>query len=270
MSLKETISKALAPSLKKIGVDIKDLYKKIEDVPKNVFNHLTEEQRQSLKGPKGDVGPQGPPGPQGPAGGASAPSKLTLNKSTGVLTIGEQGDSTVTLPSIRTFQWLSPNGTSWFKSGSGIKLVRKGQFVFAYFNGPRWGTVDLFSAKSSEASRFIRDSKNIDGKEVSWYRFRLPNGNGGFQGHPIIPYGFRPVTDVTGVVYGDSGLIVASILFGSGSSEHSARLQYEGTNDTALSSHKVEMLRLAPIVWITTDDEPQQKSSPTEGDITII
>lgn len=270
MSLKETISKAISPSLRRIGLDIKDLYKKIEDVSKNAFNQLTEEQRQSLKGPKGDQGPQGPPGQQGPAGPAGSGSKLSINQSKGTITIGEQGDSTITLPGIRTFQWVSPEGTMWLKPRSKVKLIRKGNLVFAYLEGPNWGTISLFPPKSAESSKFERITRTIDGTPVSWYRIKLPNGNDGFQGHPIIPYGFRPTSDVSGSVYADSGLVACSIFFGSGANEFCIRMQYEGYDDAALGKHVVSMLRMSSISWITTDNEPTASDSPTNGTITII
>ena len=273
MSLKETISKALAPSLKKIGVDIKELYKKIEDVSKNAFNQLTEEQKQTLKGPKGEAGPQGPPGPkgeagpQGPAGADATNLKLSIDQNRGTLSIGSTGTNEVRLPGAKTFEWKTPNGTAWFKNGSIIKLLRRGQFVFAYLEGPSWGAVNLFRDGSNEARNFPKDNRTIDGKNMTWYRIKLPNGNNGFQGHSIIPYGFRPTSDINGIVVGDSGTIVATILFGSGANENCIRFHYEGQNT---ATHIIELLRLSPVVWITTDNEPNEMNSPTNGTIRII
>ena len=287
MSLKGMISKALAPSLRKIGVDIKDLYKKIEDVSKNAFNQLTEEQRQTIKGPKGDagqagppgpkgdVGPQGPPGPkgevgpQGPPGAGGANVKLSMDQARGVLSIGSTGSDQVTLPGLKTFEWKSPEGTTWFKPNNRIRLVRKGQFVFAYIDGSRYGAVDLYRYGSSEMKdkKFVKETKTIDGKEITWYRVRLPDGRGGDKGHTIIPNGFRPTNDINGIVFGDSGTVVASLLFGSSGSLYSMRFQYEGHD---ASKHIIELLRLSPIIWITADNEPSEMNSPTDGTIRII
>jgi hypothetical protein len=55
------------------------------------FEDLTEEQRESLRGPQGIPGPEGPPGPAGPAGpageGVAFDTDNTLSLAEGILSV---------------------------------------------------------------------------------------------------------------------------------------------------------------------------------------